>query len=178
MVNKFEAYGIAISIGLMVLALWITRVQTTTNALAVVQGTDQSAAVHMADGDVTRSTVGNAVLDATNEAGNLEKLIIDDVVIGSGKAVEDGDTVTVNYIGTLQNGQEFDNSYKKGQPFTFEIGKGRVIAGWEEGLLGMKEGGQRILVIPYQKAYGESGFAAIPPKSTLVFAIELVSISR
>lgn len=144
----------------------------------MIQGTNQAAAVHVADGEVTRSAVGNAVLDASNEAGDLEKLIIYDVVIGSGEVVEDGDIVSVNYIGTLQNGQEFDNSYKKGQPFTFEIGKGRVIAGWEEGLLGMKEGGQRILVIPYPKAYGEAGFAAIPPKSTLVFAIELVSVKK
>ena len=178
MLNKFEAYGIAISIGLMVLALWILRTDNTTEQLAALSETNQSASVHIAGEQTTRSAVADAVIDASDASGNLEKLIIDDVVIGTGETVAEGDTVSVNYIGTLQNGQEFDNSYKRGEAFTFEVGEGRVIAGWEEGVLGMKEGGQRILVIPYQKAYGESGFGPIPAKANLVFAIELVSVEK
>ncbi|MCA9363117.1 FKBP-type peptidyl-prolyl cis-trans isomerase [Candidatus Kaiserbacteria bacterium] len=103
-------------------------------------------------------------------------MVIDDVKIGAGEEVKSGDTVSVHYIGTLQNGTEFDNSRKRGEPFQFKIGAGMVIKGWDEGLLGMKVGGQRVLVIPPDKAYGEEGVGPIPPNSTLVFAIELVDI--
>jgi len=105
-------------------------------------------------------------------------LIIDDVIIGTGAPVEEGDTLAVHYIGRLQNGQEFDNSYKKGVPFTFEVGEGKVIAGWEQGVIGMKEGGQRILVIPSELAYGRGGFGPIPPNAVLVFSIELISVNE
>lgn len=174
--SKFEAYGISISVGLMVLALWVFRIQDTNNELATIDANTQMAAIQIADTGSKRSAVGNALLDASDESGNLEKLIIDDVRIGTGDPVEKGDIVTVHYIGTLQNGQEFDNSYKKGKPLSFEVGKGRVIKGWEEGILGMQKDGQRILVIPSEKAYGEAGYGPIPSHATLVFAVELISI--
>ncbi|MAZ56424.1 peptidylprolyl isomerase [bacterium] len=87
-----------------------------------------------------------------------------------------GDYVTVHYIGSLPNGQQFDNSYKKGEPFSFKVGDGKVIAGWEEGILGMKVGGQRILVIPASMAYGSKAMGPIPGGSNLVFTVELLSI--
>jgi FKBP-type peptidyl-prolyl cis-trans isomerase len=104
------------------------------------------------------------------------KLVIDDIVIGTGEEVKEGDTVSVHYIGTLPDGTEFDNSNKRGEPFEFTVGEGRVIKGWEDGLVGMKVGGQRILVIPPELAYGSQAMGPIPANSTLVFAIELLEI--
>jgi peptidylprolyl isomerase len=90
--------------------------------------------------------------------------------------VKEGDVVSVHYVGTLQNGTEFDNSKKRGAPFEFKVGGGQVIAGWEEGLVGMQVGGQRVLVIPPEKGYGANGIGPIPGNATLVFSIELLEI--
>jgi FKBP-type peptidyl-prolyl cis-trans isomerase len=79
-------------------------------------------------------------------------------------------------VGRLENGQEFDNSKKRGVPFEFTLGEGMVIAGWEEGLLGMREGGERTLVIPPQFGYGSQAIGPIPANATLLFAIELVEV--
>ena len=104
-------------------------------------------------------------------------LVVKDTTVGTGPAVKSGDTVTVHYVGTLTDGKEFDSSRKHGQPFTFEVGKGRVIKGWDAGLVGMKVGGHRKLTIPSDLAYGDRGMSgAIPPKATLLFDIELLSI--
>ena len=102
---------------------------------------------------------------------------IKDLGIGNGAAVKKGDTVTVHYVGTLTSGKEFDSSRTKNQPFSFTVGAGTVIKGWESGLVGMKTGGRRKLTIPSDLGYGDVGMgAAIPPKSTLLFDIELLSI--
>jgi FKBP-type peptidyl-prolyl cis-trans isomerase FklB len=84
------------------------------------------------------------------------------------------DTVTVNYRGTLIDDKEFDSSYKKGQPATFQVGK--VIRGWTEALQLMKEGAKWQLAIPPQLAYGDRGTSTIPPNSTLIFEVELISV--
>ena len=100
-----------------------------------------------------------------------------DVVVGTGREVKDGDKVRVHYVGTFTDGKEFDSSKKHGSPFVFEVGKGRVIKGWDVGLLGMKVGGKRELTVPPDLAYGDRGVpGAIPPKSTLHFEIELLGI--
>ena len=88
-----------------------------------------------------------------------------------------GDTVTVNYIGTLTNGTKFDSSYDRGTPYVFQVGAGRVIAGWDQGVPGMKVGGKRRLTIPADLAYGSRGQGVIPPNATLLFDIDLVSIA-
>jgi queuine tRNA-ribosyltransferase len=100
--NKVETIGIALSIAAMAVALWLLRVETANETLAINQN-DQTGAVFIAEDENQRAAVGNALLDASNAIGQLERLIIDDVVVGSGDAVESGDTVTVDYIGTLQN---------------------------------------------------------------------------
>jgi FKBP-type peptidyl-prolyl cis-trans isomerases 1 len=97
-----------------------------------------------------------------------------DVTIGEGSEVVTGSTVSVHYTGTLTNGTKFDSSYDRGTPFTFTIGEGQVIAGWEEGLLGMRVGGKRELVIPPTLAYGDRDLGVIPPHSTLQFVVEVV----
>jgi FKBP-type peptidyl-prolyl cis-trans isomerase len=88
-----------------------------------------------------------------------------------------GENVLVNYRGTLENGQEFDSSYSRNQPFSFPLGAGRVIRGWDEGVAGMKVGGKRKLVIPPDLAYGERGAGGvIPPNATLIFEVELLRV--
>ena len=103
-------------------------------------------------------------------------LSITDLVVGDGPEAVSGETVTVNYRGTLANGKEFDSSYGRG-PFSFPLGAGRVIRGWDEGVAGMKVGGKRKLVIPPDLAYGERGAGGvIPPNATLTFEVELLKV--
>ncbi|MBX3260633.1 MAG: FKBP-type peptidyl-prolyl cis-trans isomerase [Labilithrix sp.] len=103
----------------------------------------------------------------------LEKV---DEVVGAGQEAKPGDKVKVHYTGTLMNGKQFDSSVGKA-PFEFELGKGGVIKGWDEGVPGMKVGGKRKLTIPWQMAYGEAGSGdKIPPKAALKFDIELLEI--
>ena len=105
-----------------------------------------------------------------------EVQIIDEV-LGDGLEVTNHSKVSVHYIGRLEDNNEFDNSYKRNQPFQFQIGVRQVILGWETGLLGMKEGGKRTIFIPYKLAYGESGVGdLIPPKSNLIFEIEILKV--
>lgn len=106
-------------------------------------------------------------------------LVVKDVTVGTGPEVKAGDKIGVHYVGTLDGGKEFDSSRKRSTPFVFTIGKGMVIKGWEQGLLGMKVGGTRKLTIPADLAYGDRGAPpTIPPKSTLHFDVELLSISQ
>lgn len=104
-------------------------------------------------------------------------LVIEDLVVGTGVTAAVGDTVTVNYIGTLTNGTKFDSSYDRGQPYTFRIGAGQVIAGWDQGVPGMRVGGKRRLTIPPSLGYGNQANGPIPANSTLIFEIDLVSIA-
>ena len=123
------------------------------------------------------SSAGTAGTAGTASTAMPGGLIVKDMAVGKGAAVKSGDTVTVHYVGTLTDGSEFDSSRKHGQPFTFEVGKGHVIKGWDQGLVGMKVGGRRKLTIPSDLAYGDRGMSTvIPPKSTLLFDIELLSI--
>jgi peptidylprolyl isomerase len=97
-----------------------------------------------------------------------------DITEGDGAEVKAGDTVTVHYTGWLEDGTQFDSSVDRGEPFTFTLGQGGVIPGWEEGLIGMKVGGKRQLRIPAALAYGESGSGPIPANATLIFDIEVL----
>ena len=109
---------------------------------------------------------------------NSAGLQITDQIAGTGAEAKAGNLVTVNYIGTLTNGTRFDSSYDRNQPFSFTLGAGEVIKGWDEGVLGMKVGGKRKLVIPPSLAYGnqEVGGGLIPANSTLIFEIELLEV--
>ena len=105
-----------------------------------------------------------------------DNLVVQDIRLGTGAEVKKGDTITVNYLGTLENGTKFDSSYDRNQPFTTQIGVGSVIPGWDEGLIGMKVGGKRKLTIPSALGYGAQGAGTIPPNSNLIFEVELLKI--
>jgi peptidylprolyl isomerase len=106
------------------------------------------------------------------------KLVKEDIVVGKGRAAKNGDTVSVQYVGVnFSNGQEFDASWDRGQPFSFALGGGMVIKGWDKGLVGMKVGGRRQLTIPPELGYGAAGSPpAIPPNETLVFVVDMQKI--
>jgi peptidylprolyl isomerase len=108
----------------------------------------------------------------TTESG----LRYEDIVVGAGQSPQSGQEVTVHYTGTLEDGTKFDSSLDRGQPFKFKIGLGQVIKGWDEGVMTMKVGGKRKLVIPPQLGYGRRGVGPIPPNSTLVFEVELLEV--
>jgi FKBP-type peptidyl-prolyl cis-trans isomerase len=104
-------------------------------------------------------------------------LQIEELTPGTGAEAQAGKMVDVHYTGWLTNGKKFDSSVDRAKPFTFKLGAGQVIKGWDQGVQGMKVGGKRKLTIPPQLAYGEKGFpGAIPPSSTLVFEVELLRV--
>jgi peptidylprolyl isomerase len=99
-----------------------------------------------------------------------------DLKVGKGDMPKRGQRVTVHYTGWLENGTKFDSSVDKGRPFSFVIGIGQVIKGWDEGVMSMKVGGKRKLIIPAKLGYGEKGIGPIPPNATLIFEVELLAI--
>lgn len=112
----------------------------------------------------------------------ITELIMKDIVVGTGAVAAAGDNVTVNYVGQLTNGTVFDasaNHKETADGFTFPLGAGQVIKGWDQGVAGMKEGGKRMLLIPASLAYGERAMGdAIPANSALIFEVELIKVQK
>ena len=114
----------------------------------------------------------------TKKSTTVDGLKIEDAKVGSGTEAAAGKRVTVHYTGTLTDGTKFDSSVDRGQPFSFPLGAGQVIQGWEKGVAGMKVGGKRKLTIPPELGYGARGAPpVIPPNSTLVFDVELLEVN-
>lgn len=181
MSNKIELIAGALSVLGIAIALFLIqlRIDTATTPIVeqVAQAPRSGIVIVNKNQEVTDNVVDQMDENAiNNKDNNLSSMIIEDIKIGKGKEVEVGNTVLVHYAGTLQDGTPFDDSRQRGAPFSFNVGAGQVIAGWEEGLLGMKEGGERILVIPPDKAYGDAGVGPIPGGATLVFKIELLEV--
>ncbi|MDF0652677.1 MAG: FKBP-type peptidyl-prolyl cis-trans isomerase [Nitrospira sp.] len=130
------------------------------------------------------STLGEGKLMAASEAGsNAQEVTTSsglkyvDQVVGTGDVAVAGKTANVHYTGWLENGKKFDSSVDRGQPFSFPLGAGRVIKGWDEGVQGMKVGGKRKLTIPSDLGYGSRGAGGvIPPNATLIFDVELLGV--
>jgi FKBP-type peptidyl-prolyl cis-trans isomerase FkpA len=129
-------------------------------------------------GDPAKVTYASALgVDLSSMTKSADGLYTKDVVSGTGAEAQAGKTVTVHYTGWLPDGTQFDSSRPSGHPFQFSLGTGSVIQGWDEGVPGMKVGGQRRLVIPSALGYGENGYpGVIPPNSVLVFDVELISV--
>ena len=108
-----------------------------------------------------------------------KKLVVKDIVKGKGRAAKKGDKLSMQYVGVLfKGGTEFDSSWDKGQPFEFTLGKGMVIKGWDQGLVGIKPGGRRELIIPAKLAYGAQGQPpSIPGNAALVFIVDALKVS-
>jgi len=169
--NKHEVIGILGSIIVMALALHLFYGDSKEREVSLE--TDEEVAVELD----TASELEKALKRAHRADGTLTELVIQDVRLGTGdRRVVVGDTLRVDYIGATTDGVPFDSSYERNQPFVFTVGRGTVIEGWEKGLVGMKIGGQRILVIPSDMAYGNRQVGAIGPNTPLVFAVELLDI--
>jgi FKBP-type peptidyl-prolyl cis-trans isomerase len=143
--------------------------QVTAPAPRPTQSAAPAMSAQLAQGALARLDAGAA---APGPEGKLE---INDLTVGKGKAAARGQKLSVHYVGKLTDGTEFDSSRPRGKPFEFELGRGDVIRGWDQGLAGMKVGGKRKLTIPPTLGYGVRGSPPkIPPNSTLVFEIELL----
>lgn len=139
---------------------------------ALVENTEAGA-----EGDGTEVTAEGDCAEGvvTTESG----LQIEDIQCGEGDEATAGQLVTVHYVGTLEDGTQFDSSRDRGEPFEFPLGGGQVIQGWDEGVVGMRVGGERRLTIPPELGYGATGAGdAIPPNATLIFDIELLALEE
>lgn len=148
-------------------------------------GSDDSSTESTGSAESTAATTTESSAEKTKPKvlvpkGNPpKKLEIKELEKGTGTEAKSGDEVTVQYVGVnYKNGKEFDASWDRGEPFSFSLGAGEVIPGWDQGVEGMKEGGRRELIIPPELAYGEAGAPpAIGPNETLVFVIDLLEVN-
>ena len=121
--------------------------------------------------------VGGSMAESNQEVTTPSGLKYVDQTVGTGDVAVVGKNVSVHYTGWLENGKKFDSSVDRGQPFSFPLGAGRVIKGWDEGVQGMKVGGKRKLTIPSDLGYGSRGAGGvIPPNATLIFDVELLGV--
>jgi FKBP-type peptidyl-prolyl cis-trans isomerase len=141
---------------------------TPTNTAAPVAAPTVTTAA--ASGAGAAPAVGQSVKTASG-------LVYQDLVVGTGATATAGKTVSVHYTGTLTDGKKFDSSLDRGTPFSFPLGAGRVIKGWDEGVAGMKVGGKRKLTIPPDLGYGPQGTGPIPGNATLIFDVELLGVN-
>ncbi len=180
-INKEGKIFIGIIAVLVIAILSLVYVETNKK-----QGGDEAGKSSVGDLSVTTSNGSAAnvqvetspVTQSAKPTMNNNLQIVDEVV-GKGAEAVSGHEVTVHYVGTLTNGKKFDSSRDRGTPFTFALGAGQVIKGWDLGVAGMKVGGKRKLTIPPELAYGSQtvGGGLIPANSTLIFEVELLGVN-
>jgi peptidylprolyl isomerase len=166
---------IAVAIAIM-LALGCSRsTDTSSRAPATVAAQTRPPASSASAGSAAGAPTGAMPEVAGTPVTTPSGLSYIDVTVGGGATPQAGQTVQVHYTGWLEsNGQKFDSSVDRGQPFSFSLGAGQVIKGWDEGVASMHVGGKRRLIIPPDLAYGAAGRASIPPNATLIFDVELL----
>lgn len=183
---------IAVIISMVVVAMFFggvifyqnnQKVDTSVEGIRANQGASMQSAFSieggMIDGKADSSINNDTSLSPSpmNTTTTPEGLVITDIAIGNGAEAKAGQTIAAHYSGTLENGTKFDSSYDRGQPLVFTLGVGQVIKGWDQGIVGMRVGGKRKLVIPAALAYGNRAVGdIIPANSTLIFEVELEGI--
>lgn len=120
----------------------------------------------------------NPSVDNLDNRAPQTGFVTEEIVVGEGLIAEQGDILSVHYVGTLSDGKVFDSSLDRNTPFSFTLGVGQVIRGWDEGLRNMRVGGRRRLIIAPDYGYGTAGVGAIPPNSTLFFEVELLGVQK
>ncbi len=167
--NKYLiAYGFLIIFGIGIFV--------TLNQKKPVSPFDNSPIALPSAEPTPQPTTPQPTTPPTQAPVSITKLLIEDTQVGTGSPAASGNTITVNYTGMLTDGKVFDTSVGK-QPLTVVIGTGQVIPGWDQGILGMRVGGKRRLIIPADLAYGQKGAAGvIPPNSPLIFDIQLLDV--
>ncbi len=158
---------IAVATGIMVVGFFFIFGQIIVSAFQT--GTLNGSATTATTTDATAASQGTP---------NTAQVITQDTKIGTGDEAMLGSKVTVNYTGTFTDGKVFDSSVSRNQPFTFTLGAGEVIKGWDQGILGMKVGGKRVLIVPPELGYGSTDYGPIPANSTLIFQVELLNVTK
>ena len=173
--------GIATALALVVVIMFFILPGLSPFGQSQQQPQQQAAAVDQsAQALQAAEQPGAASTTTTTMPTEITQLMMKDDVVGTGAVATAGDSVTVNYVGALTNGTVFDASANHGSAgFTFTLGAGQVIKGWDQGVAGMKEGGKRTLLIPASLAYGSQAVGdAIPANSALIFQVELVKVQK
>ncbi len=155
-----------------------TAAAASSSASATTTGTESTSSATSTPSTPTSGPLSKQPTVTPPSGPAPTKLVVKDVIKGTGAVAAAGKTLTVNYVGVLyKGGKEFDASWKRNAPFSFPLGQGQVIPGWDQGLVGMRVGGRRELIIPAALAYGSAGSNGIPANSPLVFVVDLLGVS-
>ncbi len=169
--------GLLAGIGILLLgAIWISRNPVAQSVVPPITDTLTPVTPTPTTPPASAMCANQPAANTSYKDADVKELIKEDVKVGTGLQAVSGKTVVVNYIGRLVNGTQFDASCDRGQPFDFPLGQSRVIQGWDQGVAGMKVGGQRRLIIPSSLGYGEGGQGSIPPNAALIFDVELLEV--
>lgn len=171
--------GIAVALALAVVILFF--ILPGLSPFGTLTPANEAAAIEATTTDITNTTAQVAPTTMPAETTPITQLMIKDEVVGTGATAAAGDKVTVNYVGAFTNGTVFDASASHPETvngFTFTLGAGSVIKGWDEGVVGMKVGGTRQLAVPASLGYGPNDYGPIPGNSTLIFKVELLKVQK
>jgi FKBP-type peptidyl-prolyl cis-trans isomerase FkpA len=163
-INKKATIGIAV-IAVIIIGYLVSTSPQTSKPTAL--GTESTKS------DTSQTQIESVTITPMQDSTEFK---MEDITVGTGQEAVSGKKISVNYKGTLTDGTQFDSSYDRGQAFSFNLGAGEVIEGWDKGFAGMKVGGKRKLTIPASMGYGNRPVGSIPANSTLIFEVELLKV--